>query len=91
MQRRYSIYEAKARLSELIRAVKRRQRVTITERGRPVAEVVPCEPTEGREMEQRLAQLHAAGSLIAARRPPPSIASIARRPGALRRFLRDRT
>ena len=41
----YSIYEAKAKLSEIIRHVKRRRSVTITERGREVARVVPSPAT----------------------------------------------
>jgi prevent-host-death family protein len=39
--KQYSIYEAKARFSEIIRKVKDRHRIIITERGRPVAEVIP--------------------------------------------------
>lgn len=41
MATRYSIYEAKARLSELLRLVKGGAEVTVTERGEPVAKVIP--------------------------------------------------
>lgn len=41
-------FDAKARLSELLREVQRGQRYTITLRGRPVADLVPCEHA-GRE------------------------------------------
>ncbi len=36
-------FDAKARLSELLREVQRGQRYTITLRGRPVADLVPSE------------------------------------------------
>jgi prevent-host-death family protein len=89
MQRRYSIYEAKAKLSEIIRQVKRHRRITITERGRDVAQVVPVE--ESASVEGRLAELTAAGVLSADTGVPlSSIRPVARRPGALARFLEDR-
>jgi prevent-host-death family protein len=36
-------FEAKSQLSRLLRAVERGERFTITVRGRPVADLVPCE------------------------------------------------
>lgn len=41
------VYDAKARLSELIREVEAGAEVTITRHGRPVARIVPVAPTEG--------------------------------------------
>lgn len=35
-------FDAKAKLSELLRAVREGQRYTITVRGEPVADLVPC-------------------------------------------------
>ena len=43
-----SIYEAKARLSALIRAVASGEEVVITNRNRPVARLVPAEPPRER-------------------------------------------
>ena len=89
MELKYSIYEAKAKLSEIIRHVKRRRSVTITERGREVARVVPSPATD--DFEQRLAELVSAGvvtlgdSAALARLPTGK-----RRRGALERFLADR-
>lgn len=37
-------FDAKARLSELLREVQQGQSYTITVRGKPVAELVPCKP-----------------------------------------------
>jgi prevent-host-death family protein len=85
----YSIYEAKARFSELIRMVKQGKRITITDRGREVARVVPLE--EDSAIEQKMADLRAAGIL-----GPPATGSIrdirpiAHRPGVLARFLAER-
>lgn len=41
------VYDAKARFSELIRAVEAGGAVTITRHGRPVARIVPVEPAVG--------------------------------------------
>lgn len=89
MKNTYSIYEAKAKLSEIIRAVKSRRRVTITERGVAVAQVVPYQPRQ-EKLAERLTQLEAEGVLIPAKRGPDAIRPIGKRPGALDRFLRDR-
>ena len=41
MRRTYSLYEAKARLSAIIRQVREGQRVVVTLHGEPVAEIRP--------------------------------------------------
>ena len=85
--RRYSIYEAKAKLSEIIRQVKRNRRIVITERGRDVAQVVPVQA----DLDQRLADLAAAGVLSRATLVRPGdVRPVARRRGALKRFLEER-
>lgn len=87
---RYSIYEAKTKLSEIIRKVKRRRAVVITERGREVARVVPAAPAP--DLARRLEGLAATG--IVAGDPganPRRIGPIVKRRGALRRFLRARS
>lgn len=89
MKLRYSIYEAKTKLSEIIRHVKLKRRITITDRGREVARVVPIEDSE--DVDQRIADLVAAGVLSAdPENKPGAIQPVARRRGALERFLRDR-
>jgi prevent-host-death family protein len=90
VKERYSVYEAKARLSEILRAVKRRRRITITERGVPVAEVVPYEPPAVRTLADRVQELEAQGAILPASAAPASVRRIARRRGALRRFLESR-
>lgn len=85
----YSTYEAKARFSEVLRLVSSGIPVTVTRRGDPIAEIRPVEkapPT----MAGRLAELERLGVLVrppAPRKPP---VAVARRPGALKRFLAER-
>ena len=43
-----SVYEAKTRLSELLRAVERGEEVVITNRNRPVARLIPAAPPRER-------------------------------------------
>lgn len=85
----YSLYDAKARLSEIVRKVREGRTITLTYRGRPVAEVRPIEPQQ-QTLEERLRYLEETGQLVPARGPYVPIKPIARRPGALKRFLRDR-
>lgn len=89
MRLSYSIYEAKAKLSELLRTVREGKRVTITDRGRAVARVVPIADDE--DLDQRLADLTAAGILsgpVSAPFPGPEHG--VSRPGALDRLLQER-
>jgi prevent-host-death family protein len=90
MRDTYSLYEAKARLSALVRRVREGSRVIITVHGEPAAELRPVEST-GKGLAGRLDRLEATGALV---RPPAGgrrkLTSVARRPGALKRFLRAR-
>jgi prevent-host-death family protein len=91
MKRIYTLYEAKAKLSEIIRAVRERgDTITISYHGEPVAEIRPIEPSET-PAARRIAELEARGVLIpqeaeGIRLPDP----IVRRRGALDRFLAER-
>ena len=91
MKRVYSIYEAKAKFSEILRAVRERgDTITISYHGEPVAEIRPLE-SAGSDVQQRIAELEARGVLVPAeaetvRLPEP----IVRRRGALERFLAER-
>lgn len=86
MEHTYSIYDAKARLSELLRHVKRGRHITIAERGRPIARVVPYRACA--TVAERLAALEERGLLR--RRVPGTLRPVRRVRGGLRRFLQDR-
>jgi prevent-host-death family protein len=88
MARPYPVHEAKAKLSEILRRVKQGQRVTISERGREVARVVPIEPQRG--LTARLEALEHDGIIVPGKGSVSAIRSLGRKRGALRRFLRSR-
>ena len=85
----YSLYEAKARFSEVIRLVRQGSTVTVTYRGKPVARIQPLEG-ESSELEEHLRRFEDAGVLRAPSDPTAPLERIARRPGALGRFLAER-
>lgn len=85
----YSTYEAKAKLSEILRKVESGQVIRISRHGTPIAEVRPVRP-EPTTLEERIAELTARGAIVPAREPRAPIRPIVHRPGALRRFLEDR-
>ena len=88
MARAYPVREAKAKLSEILRAVKQRRSVTISERGKDVARVVPVDGS--RDLGTRLKHLRRGGVIVPPRTLSRAIRPIVRRPGALRRFLQTR-
>ena len=88
MARPYPVHEAKAKLSEILRRVKQGRSVTISERGRVIAQVVPVE--RPRDLPSRLRRMEADGVLVRRRRKVRRVRVLARKPGALRRFLRSR-
>ena len=85
---KYSVYEAKARLSEVIRNVKARRRVVITERGVPVAEIIPYAGDRPESLSDRIVRLEKLG-MIVARKAPFRADPVAVRRGAVARFLRE--
>jgi prevent-host-death family protein len=89
MAETYSTYEAKAKLSEILRKVERGRIVRISRRGLPIAEIRPVrdEPTS---LADRIAELRRQGALTEPSPRTEPYRPIARRPGALRRFLSDR-
>jgi prevent-host-death family protein len=90
----YSVYEAKAKLSEILRRVREGQTVTISYHGKPVAEVKPVEQAGASrpfDMEAHVRHLEAIGALSPDRGPYTHIKPLARRPGGLKRFLEDRS
>jgi prevent-host-death family protein len=91
MPKEYSLYEAKAKLSEIVRRVRERgESVTISYHGEPVAEIRPISPQAGTALEKRIARLAASGSVVRSISPTPPIKAIAKKRGALKRFLEDR-
>jgi prevent-host-death family protein len=95
----YSIYETKARLSEVLRLVKTRREVVITERGKPIAKIVPFNDEETESLDQRIERLIASGQLVPARIAPgedlPPVSkrrsgAAKKQSGALARFLAER-
>lgn len=90
MERTYSTYQAKARFSEILRKVRGGQRVIVSYHGKPVAEIKPLAKEEF-TFEKRIEALEAAGTLVPARASSAeALRPIARRPGALQRFLDSR-
>ena len=57
--REYGVYEAKTRLAELIKQVQQGERVTITNRGEPVAELVPSASRAARQTKEAIAAIKA--------------------------------
>jgi len=88
VSRPYPVHEAKAKLSEILRRVKKGRSVTISERGREIARIVPIGEQDG--LHARLQRLEHEGLIVLARRSPEGLRPLARRPGAVRRFLASR-
>jgi prevent-host-death family protein len=57
--REYGIYEAKTKLPDLIKQVQQGERVTITNRGRPVADLVQSASGAARQTQEAIAAIKA--------------------------------
>jgi prevent-host-death family protein len=89
MRDTYSLYEAKAKLSAIIRRVREGHHVLVTLHGEPVAEIRPlASPATG--IDARLNELADRGVLVRPARDAPLPKMVVRKPGALARFLADR-
>ena len=88
MARPYPVHEAKAKLSEILRRVKRGRSVSISERGREIAQVVPV--ARATDLATRVAELERDGLIRHGRGGIRTITPLARRRGALARFLGSR-
>ena len=97
----YTTKEAAEKLPEILERVKAGEHVLLTENGERIAEirsvaepdVVPAGPevlSEERSEEDILRQLEAEGILSPPAEPRGKLGPIARRPGALARFLASR-
>jgi prevent-host-death family protein len=89
MKDTYSLYDAKAKLSAIIRRVREGHSVVVTLRGEPVAEIRPLAPA-AQSLEERYQELVERGVITPATSQDRSFKPLARRPGALKRFLEDR-
>jgi prevent-host-death family protein len=85
----YSIYEAKAKFSELIRRVREGSTITVSHRGKPVAEIRPIKSKKV-SLQERIEQLERRGVLQRPQEPDVPLKAVDRRPGALKRFLDER-
>jgi prevent-host-death family protein len=96
MSEEYSINDAKAKLSALVRQVRESgSTFVITVHGEPVAELRPIEKPASRPQTfaERVAELTALGAIIPSNRPrgqKPHFPVGAPKPGALQRFLEER-
>ena len=88
MKSKYSIYEAKTHLSEILRQVKENREVVITDRGKDVARVVPA--VDMTNFEKRIEAFKRAGVITPATGRPSGIKPVAHIPGALKEFLETR-
>ena len=84
----YSTYEAKAKLSEILRRVRAGESVRITYYGEEIAEVRPISKPE--RDERIVEELERRGVLEPPSATDRGFTALASRPGALRRFLEDR-
>lgn len=85
----YSTYEAKARFSEVIRHVREGRTVMVSYRGEPVAEIRAIQ-RQSQTIEERLDDLRRRGILVRSGSSRETLQPVARRPGALARFLAER-
>ena len=90
----YPLYDAKAKLSALVRQVREGRSFVITVHGEPVAELRPYEPApKAQTLAERIEELKAKGLITPSRLAPGEAGSLRvgpTIPGALKRFLDDR-
>ena len=85
----YSLYEAKAKLSAIVRMVREGRTFIVTLHGKPVAEMRPIE-SRGTGLDARLDELAERGILARPVSRRAEQRAVARKRGALKRFLSDR-
>lgn len=89
MQATYSVFEAKTKLSEILRLVKRGIAVTISQRGQPVAQVVPLNSEKNQTLSARLEEAQKLSQLKKGMGQWDQIETVFVE-GATKRFLKDR-
>lgn len=89
MRNTYSLYEAKARLSAIVRMVREGRTVVVTLHGEPVVEMRPIK-NRGDGLEARMSDLADRGVLVRPDSARTHASTVTRKPGALKRFLAER-
>lgn len=89
MRDTYSLYEAKAKLSAIVRKVREGRAVIVTLHGKPVVEIRAVTASGG-GLTARMQQLAERGVLVPDGPQRSALRPVARRPGALKRFLEER-
>ncbi len=89
MRDTYSLYEAKAKLSAIVRQVREGRAVIVTLHGKPVVEIRPVTASGG-GLAARMQQLAERGVLVPDGPSRSALRPVVRRPGALKRFLEER-
>jgi prevent-host-death family protein len=89
MRDTYSLYEAKAKLSAIIRKVREGRAAVITLHGEPVAEIHPV-AAQSVALRARMEQLAERGIVVRTSVKSVAHPSLPKKPGALKRFLDDR-
>ncbi len=85
----YSTFEAKTKFSEVLNLVRSGKIVTVSYRGKPVAEIRPVAEKQ-LSNDERLEDLRKRGVYIPAKSTLSAFKSSVQRPGAAKRFLEDR-
>ncbi len=89
MRNTYSLYEAKAKLSAIVRKVREGQPVIVTLHGKPVVEIRSIS-SEGTGLDSRIEDLNERGILVRRENKSRPLKKVIRKRGALKRFLDDR-
>ncbi len=89
MRDTYSLYEAKAKLSAIVRQVREGHPVVITVHGEPAVQIRAV-AAEQQGIGAKLDQMAERGVLVRSDQPRRQLRPVSRRPGALERFLADR-
>lgn len=93
MEKKYSIYEARAKFSELVRTVLATGSALITQRGKPVIRVIPYQASPA-DFEERLTHLAQVGKARLATSHFCDLLDATKglqvKPGAVQRFLKER-
>ncbi len=89
MRDTYSLYEAKARLSAIVRRVREGHTVVVTVHGEPAVEIRPL-AAESEDLSARLTALAERGILVEPADPRAVLRPGTPKRGALKRFLADR-
>ena len=85
----YSLYDAKAKFSEIIRQVREGKSITVSYRGEAVAVICPV-PKASESLAERIDQLESDGVVFRSAGHQGRLRKATRKPGALTRFLDER-